>query len=135
MALDLNATMDALGIRLGTIAGLRVYDYPPDVIAEPAGVIAYPEAVEYDQTYAGGADRATFPVHVLTGKVSDRASRDRIGAYVARAGGSSVKTTLEAEPTLGGVVDSLRVERATFSTMTVAAVEYLAATFDVEVYA
>jgi hypothetical protein len=135
MALNLNATMDALGVRLATISGLRVYDYPPDTIAEPAGVIAYPESVEYDQTYAGGADRATFPVHVLTGKVSDRASRDRIGAYVARTGGSSVKTTLEAEPTLGGVVDSLRVERATFSTMAVAGLEYLAPTFDVEVYA
>lgn len=135
MALDLNATMDALGVRLATIAGLRVYDYPPDVIAEPAGVIAYPESVDYDLTYRGGADRALFPIHVLTGKVSDRASRDRIGAYVARTGTASVKTTLEADPTLGGVVDSLRVESATFSTMAVAGLEYLAATFNVEVYA
>lgn len=135
MALDLNAAMDALGVRLATIAGLRVYDYPPDVIAEPAGVIAYPESVDYDQTYAGGADRAMFPIHVLTGKVSDRASRDRIGAYVARTGAASVKTTLEAEPTLGGVVDSLRVQSATFSTMAVAGLEYLAVSFNVEVYA
>lgn len=133
MALDLNAAMDALGARLGTIVGLRVYDYPPDSIAAPAGVIAYPEAVEYDLTYRGGADRATFPVHVLTGKVSDRASRDVIGAYAGRDGASSIKTALEDEPTLGGAVDSLRVQRAVFTTMTIAAVDYLVATFDVEV--
>ena len=134
MALDLNAAMDALGVRLRTIAGLRVYDYPPDTVAVPAAVIAYPD-LEYDQTYAAGADRATFAVHVLAGKVSDRASRDSIGAYVARAGASSVKTTLEADPTLAGAVDSLRVRGVSFSTMTVAALEYLAATFDVEVVA
>lgn len=135
MPLDLNATMDALGVRLATIAGLRVFDYPPDAVSGPSGVIAYPEALEYDQTYNAGADRATFPVHVLTGKVSERAARDRVGAFVARAGASSVKTVLEADPTLAGAVDSLRVARATFSTMTVGGVEYLAATFDVEVYA
>lgn len=134
MAIDLNATMDALGVRLATITGLRVFDYPPDSISPPAAVVAYPE-LEYDQTYQAGADRATFPVHVLTGKDSDRASRDKLGAYVARSGGSSIKTTLEADPTLAGAVDSLRVRRATFSTMTVGSVDYLAATFDVEVYA
>ncbi len=135
MALDLNATMNALGSRLATIAGLRVVDYPADGISPPAGVVSYPESVDYDETYRAGADRATFPVHVLTGKVSDRASRDRIGAFVARSGASSVKTTLEADPTLAGAVASLRVQRATFSTITVGAVDYVAATFDVEVIA
>jgi hypothetical protein len=134
MALDLNATMDALGVRLATIAGLRVFDFPPDALTVPAAVVAFPE-LDFDQTYQAGADRATFPVHILTGKVSERASRDEIGKFAARAGASSVKTTLEADPTLAGAVDSLRVRRATFSTMTVGGAEYLAATFDVEVYA
>lgn len=135
VALDLNATMNALGVRLATIAGLRVYDYPPDAVATPAGVIAYPATVDYDQTYQGGADRAMFPVHVLAGKVSDRASRDVIGAYVGRSGALSVKTTLEADPTLAGAVDSLRVMAASFGTINVGGLDYLAATFDVEVYA
>ncbi len=130
----MNVTMDALGVRLATIAGLRVSDYPADSISPPAAVVAYPE-LEYDQTYQAGADRATFPVHVLVGKDSDRAARDELGTYAARAGASSIKATLEADPTLAGAVDSLRVRRATFSTMAVGSVEYLAATFDVEVYA
>lgn len=135
VALDVNAAMNGLGIRLATVAGLRVYDYPPDTIAPPAGIVSYPETIEFDQTYAAGADRATIPVHVLVGKVSDRATRDALGAYVARTGATSVKTALEADPTLAGVVDSLRVRGATFSNMTVGGGEFLAATFDVEVYA
>lgn len=134
MGLDLNATMDALGTRLKTIAGLRVHDYPPESVAVPAAVVGFPDAVEYDQTYAGGADMAVFPVHVVVGKVSDRASRDAIVAYVGRSGPSSVKTVLEADPTLGGAVKTLRVQRAPFVTMTVGGIEYLAASFDVEVY-
>lgn len=134
MGLDLNATMDALGTRLKTIAGLRVHDYPPESVAVPAAVVAFPDAVEYDQTYAGGADMAVFAIHVVVGKVSDRASRDAIGAYVGRSGPSAVKTVLEADPTLGGVVKTLRAQQAVFTTMTVGGVEYLAASFDVEVY-
>lgn len=134
VSLALNATMDALGVRLDTIPGLRVFDYPPDQIPVPAAVVGYPEAIDYDRAYQAGADAATFPIHVLVGKVSDRASRDAIGPYVARSGASSVKTVLEADPTLAGAIDSLRVVRATFSTMTAGGVDYLAATFDVEVY-
>ena len=135
MGLDLNATMDALGTRLKTISGLRVHDYPPESVAVPAAVVGYPDAVEYDQTYAGGADMAVFPIHIVVGKVSDRASRDAIGAYVGRSGPSAVKTVLESDPTLGGAVKTLRAQQAVFTTMTVGGVEYLAASFDVEVYA
>lgn len=135
MSLDLNTVMDAVGVRLKTIPGLRVYDYPPDAVAVPAAVVGYPEAVEYDQTYAAGADMAVFVVHVLVGKNSDRASRDGIGAYVSRAGAAAVKTVLEADPTLAGAADTLRVQRAQFGTIDVGGVEYLAASFPVEVYA
>lgn len=134
MALDLNAAMDAIGATLKTIPGLRVYDYPPDAIAVPAAVVAFPDAVEYDRTYRAGSDSAVFTVHIVVGKMSDRASRDAVGAYVGRAG-PSVKTTLEADPTLGGAIQTLRAERAQLVTMTVGGVEYLAASFDVEVYA
>ena len=135
MGLDLNAAMDAIGTRLKTIPGLRVYDFPPDALAVPAAVVAFPAAVEYDQAFVAGADSAVFTIHAVVGKVSDRASRDAIGAYVGRAGPSAVKTILEADPTLGGVIQTLRAERAELVTMTVGGVEYLAASFDVEVYA
>ena len=135
MALDVNLVMDALGAALGDIDGIRVYDYQADSIAAPAVVVALPEAVMYDSTYARGCDSAMFAVHVLVGRSSDRASRDALGAYLTGTGPSSVKQALEVDPSLGGVAKSLRVQRATVSTMDVSTVNYLAASFDVEVYA
>lgn len=135
MGLDLGVTMDALGVKLATIVGLRVHDYPPDAIVPPSAVISYPDAVEYDRTYAGGCDSAVFTVHVIVGAASARASRDAIALYVGRAGSVSIKTVLEADPTLGGAVKSLRVERVTIETMTIGGAEYLGAAYDVEVYA
>ncbi len=133
--MDLNGVMDALGVRLGTIAGLRVFTYPPDKVTPPAAIVAYPDAIEYDATYAGGSDRAVFGVHVLVGAVSDRASRVTIGPYANRAGAQSVKAALEADVSLAGAAKTLRVQAGEFTRMTVAGVEYLAASFDVEVYA
>lgn len=128
MALNLNTAMDAIGTALGGISGLRVYDFPADTIAVPAAVVAWPDEVEYDHTHRRGADRAVFKVHVLVGKVSDRTSRDALNTYTNGSGAvnTSVKATLDA------MGPHVRVERVTFSVMTVAGVEYLAGTFDVD---
>lgn len=123
--LDFNTTMDALGARLLTISGLRVYDFLADSVAPPAAVVALPE-ITYDFTKGRGTDRVVFPVHVLISKVSDRASRDKYGAYAV-----SVKAAVDG--TLGGTVHTARVVSAIASIMSVAGTDYLAATFNVEV--
>lgn len=128
MPLNLNTAMDAIGTALGGITGLRVYDYPSDNIAVPAAVVAWPDELEYDHTHARGVDRAVFRVHVLVGKVSDRAARDQINAYTNGAGAAnaSVKTALDA------IGPHVRVGKVAFTVMTVAGLEYLTATFDVD---
>lgn len=126
MAIDLNPVMDAIGVRLLTISGLRVYDYAADSISVPAAVVALP-TIEFDVTKARGVDRGTFPVHVLVSRVSDRASRDKANTLVG-----SVKTAMDG--TLGGIVHAARVVDTTYSEMQVAGVDYLAATVNVEVY-
>lgn len=126
----MNATMDAIGVRLLTITGLRVFDYTADSIAVPAAVVGLPD-VTYDNTKGRGFDFATYPVHLLVSKVSDRASRDKLAAYLVGTGGASVKAAVDG--TLGGTVQVARVASAALSTMTVAGVDYLAATFQVEV--
>lgn len=133
MALDLNATLDAIGVRLATIPGLRVYDYPPDTIAVPAAVVGYPDTVTYDETMARGTDSTVLTVTVLVGRVSDRASRDALAAYLAGTGASSIKAAVDGP--LGGAVKDARVAAAAVLTITVAGVEYAAAAFSVEVYA
>lgn len=130
--MDLGAVMDEIGDQLDTITGLRVYRYPSDNPAVPAAIVSYPDTYTYDATYARGMDRiADLPVIVLVGKVSDRASRDAIAAYVGGSGASSVKAVVEAgEYTAFDVVTVTGVE---FDVIGIAAVEYLGATFTLDI--
>lgn len=129
--MNVGAVMAGLGTRLRTISGLRVHDYAADQVSPPTAVVALPE-VTFDSTMARGSDDAEFPIHVLVGKVSDRASATKLAAYLS---GGSVKAAIEADPTLAGACQTLRVESASPSVMTVAGVDYLAATFTVNVVA
>lgn len=135
MAVDLNAVMDALGARLVGVTGLRVYDYAADGVSPPAAIVSLPRTVEYDVVAGRGADRLVIPVTVLVGRVSDRAARDRLGAFIAGSGATSIKTAIEGgDPPLGGAAHTVRVTEATVDVVTIQAIDYLGASFDVEVY-
>lgn len=127
----MNAVMDALGARLQTISGLRVFDYPPDQLSPPAAVVSYPEGVTYDVEFARGADMATFIVTVLVGRVSERSARDALAPYLNGSGASSVKAAIDG--TLGGVVSDARVASADVMTVSMNGAEYVGAAFTVEV--
>ncbi len=130
--MNLADVMQELADRLDTITGLRVHAYPPDKITPPAAVVTYPDVIDYDSAYARGGDRLTMPVVLLVGRVSARASRADIAKYADGTGASSVKTVLESYT---GYLkfDSVRVMRAVFDVISVAGVEYLAATFTLDV--
>lgn len=134
MALDLNAVMDAIGTRLVGVTGLRVYDYAADAASPPAAIVALPDMVEYDVVAGRGADRVVIPVTVLVGRVSDRAARDQLAQYVSGAGATSVKTAIEgSDPTMGGVAHTVRVMTARVDIVTIGGIDYLGASFEVEV--
>lgn len=134
MALDLNAVMDAIGARLVGVTGLRVYDYAADAANPPAAIVSLPETVEYDVVAGRAADRVVIPVTVLVGRVSDRAARDQLAQYVSGTGASSVKSAIEGVDGLGGVAHTVRVTDASINIVTIQAVDYLGASFNVEVY-
>lgn len=129
--MDLADVMQAVADRLDTITGLRVYPYPPDLVQPPAAVVTYPEEYVYDATYGRGMDRMTLPVIVMVGRVSDRASRDAIGAYANGSGASSIKAVVEAGTYTA--FDTVRVTGAEFDIVSVAGVEHLAATFTLDI--
>lgn len=133
MPADVVGAMSGLADAVDTIAGLRVFDYVPDSISPPAAVVAWPEAVEYDYTAARGCDRLVIPVQVMVGRMSDRTSSAAICGYLAGSGAGSVKSAIEADATLGGAVESVRVQEAEVVVMSVAGTDYLAAIFTVEV--
>lgn len=129
--MDLAAVMDEVAAHLKPIDGLRVYAYPPDDVTPPAAVVAYPDTLTYDATYGRGTDRMSVPVVVLVGKVSDRASRDRLAVYADGSGERSFKAALEVEDYT--TCDFVRVESAEFDVMRMAGVDYLAATFTLDI--
>lgn len=134
-ALDLNAVMDGLGVRLATISGLRVFDYPTDQLEPPAAVVGLPTEIAYDYSKARGFDRATFPVFVVVGGAFARAARDALGPYLAGSGPQSIKAAIEGDRTLAGACATLGVAvgRSDGSGITVNGVRYTGAIFEVEV--
>lgn len=130
--MNLADIMTEIGEVLNTVAGLRVYDYPPGNIQAPAAVVSYPDRIEYDVTYGRGVDRIRqLPIIILEGKAIDRSSRDRIARYTNGAGVSSVKALLESHAWVA--CEEIVVTECTFDVVTVAGVDYIAAILSLDV--
>lgn len=130
--MNLADVMDELGTALGTVVGLRVFPYSASRITPPAAVVGWPETLDYDATMGRGSDRATLPVTVLTGMVDARSARDDLAQYCDGSGSKSIKTVLEAGNYTA--CDSVTVRSVRFEAVTVASIEYLSATFDVDIF-
>lgn len=125
--------MDELAVELNQISGLRVFAYPADKVPAPAAVVGYPESLTFDATMGRGVDTAVFPIFVLIGRVTDKQSRDLLGAYCDGTGARSIKAVIEArEPWVA--MASVRVASIEFTVATVGGIDYLTAIFTVNVY-
>lgn len=122
-----------LGTALDTIAGLRVFDYVPDSLSPPAAVVE-PLEVDFDEAMQRGLDFYRAFILVIVGRMSDRSSQDRLDAYVAGSGASSVKAALEANRTLGGACSTLQVTSARPREVVVSGVNMIAYRFEVSIY-
>ena len=122
-----------LGTALDTITGLRVFDYVPDSLSPPAAVVE-PLEVDYDEAMQRGLDFYRAFILVIVGRMSDRSSQDRLDAYVAGSGASSVKAALEANRTLGGACSTLQVTSARPREVVVSGVNMIAYRFEVSIY-
>lgn len=129
--MNIATVMDELGTALQTIAGLRVHPYTASKINPPAGIVSWPEPLNYDATMARGADRITLPVWVVVGKVDARTSRDLLAVYLDGSDSKSVKAALEGATYTA--FDSARVTQATVESVTIAGIDYLAANFQVDI--
>lgn len=129
--MNLGNVMQAVGDRLATITNLRAYAYPPDKISAPAAVVGYPDTYTYDATYGRGMDRMELPVVVLVPKPYDRATRALMTKYADGSGAASLKAVLESGTYTA--FDTIRVAEAEFDVIAIGAVEYLAATFTLDI--
>lgn len=120
---------------LGTITGLRAYAQQPDNVNAP---FAWPmlESITYNGAMRGGLITNIFTVSVCVGRVSERTAQTALDGFLSYEGTTSVRAALEADRTLGGVVQNLLVESASnIATMDGNDATYLMVDFRVVVYA
>lgn len=104
---DITQIMDGLEARLATITGLRVSDVSPGQINPPCAIVGVPPVDNYHATF-GANGRVTLDsvtITVLTSAAVDRIGQRLLAGYANPTGDTSVKAAIEADKTLGGVVD------------------------------
>lgn len=105
MAATLLQIMQAIETRVDTIDGLRTKDHSPGEISPPCAIVAVPPVPTYHGTFGG----AKFPIRptitVLTGNTLDRVGQHKLAGYANPTGETSIKAAIEADKTLGGIVD------------------------------
>ena len=114
---DVNGVRDALKVNLQTISRLRIYDTIPDIVTPPCAVVGQLDFT-FDIDNQRGLDQASVDVYVIVQRISERAGQDKLDLYLTGSGTGSVKTALESDRSLGGLVDTLRVisaESGTYS--------------------
>lgn len=125
---------DGIATNLSTISGLRTTTTIPDNPQPPVAVIQ-PSSISYDRAFQRGLDEYNFVVTVIVGRASERQAQRLLDLYCAGSGSSSVKTAIESNRTLTGVIQDLRVTAMrNYGTITLGEVIYLAAEFDLVVY-
>lgn len=111
MAATVVQVLDGLVTRLRTIDGLRAYDRPADIVAPPTAYVLL-ENVDYQNAFALGDPQMTFTITAVVARTSDRAAYERLSEYLAPTGARSIRAAVESDRTLGGVCQTLIVQRA-----------------------
>jgi hypothetical protein len=133
METSVSELRDALKVRLATIAGLGSYDTVPDKPEPPCAIVGFP-TIDYDSTFARGADRHVYPVVILASTSVDQAAQDTLDRYIKGHGATSIKRAIEQDPQLGNKAQTCRVLRCRdYGPAVWNEVLYLSATLDVEV--
>lgn len=105
---NINGIRDALKSNLQTITNLRVYDTIPDIVTPPCAVVGQLDFT-FDIDNMRGLDQASVDVYVIVQRISERTGQDKLDNFLAGSGNGSIKTAIESDRTLGGLVDTLRV--------------------------
>ena len=135
MTATITQVKQGLADRLATINGLRAYAYQPDQLNAPMA-FSLVDSINYHRTFNTPTVEMTFTVTVIVCKANSRSAQSQVDPYVSPTGNLSVREAIEADPTLGGVVDSLIVTTA--GAMQIVSgddADYLSVDFKVTVYA
>jgi hypothetical protein len=96
----------ALKTSLQSISGLRVFSYQPEQLNPP---VAFPvlSQVDYHRAFKGGNVIMQWQIHVTVGRYTDSRAHALLDDFLSYDGAKSIRAALEADKTLGGLVQSL----------------------------
>lgn len=107
--MNIGAVRQAMETTLDVIPGVNVNAY---VQAQPTppGIQILPPSVVYDYAMGiGGFSKWTVIIQGFVALTSDIGAQKLLDTMCAPAGSNSVKALLEADKTLGGLIDTLQV--------------------------
>jgi len=135
MPIAIEDIRSALATNLATINGLRTSGDVPDNPNPPQAVV-FLETVEYDDAFQGGLTTMQFKVMVIVSRADDRTAQRKLNEYISPDGARSIKSAVESDRSLGGLVSTLRLTAMTsLGSTIVSEQEYMAVEFSVVVYA
>jgi hypothetical protein len=101
---------EGLARNLAAIPDMQVSAYMPLSPTMPA-IYVTPASIDYDRSMMRGLDVLTFTLTAMISLGLDKSSQVRLDGLMSPSGGESVKEAIEAERTLGGIVQDVRVTR------------------------
>jgi len=96
---------------LDVIDGFNVVKYMLSVPAVET-IHFFPDSTDYDMAGSRGLDEWVWTVQAFLALSIDESAQRRLDDLLASSGALSVKAAVEADSTLGGVVNDLRVVKA-----------------------
>lgn len=130
--MNLGAVMAEVAQAMTEITGLNVTGHPIESVSPPAAGVTYPEKVIFGLTYGRGMTKIqNLPVVVVLGRVTEQATRDKMGQYADTTGERSVFARLEARDWAS--CDTLIVVDADFDSVRYGQIDYLQATFYLDI--
>lgn len=111
MTATMREIREGLADSLRTIDGLQVSPYVLSNPTLPAAVITR-GPIDYDQAFQGGTHMLTLLVRVYVADLLDIAAATNLDAYLDVEGDASVFAAIEADTTLGGLIQDLHVTDA-----------------------
>jgi hypothetical protein len=131
--INISGVREAIGNNLQTITGMRVYDIIPDVVVPPCAIVGQLDFT-FDIDNARGLDQASVDVYVIVQRISERSGQDKLDELLAGTGTRSIKTALESDRTLGGLVNTLRVLTAESGTYVSGDVTFLSYRYNLAIW-
>lgn len=130
--MKLKSVMEEIANKLQMFTGHNMFSYPVDSVTPPAGIVSYPERIEYDITYQRGEDIFWgLTVYMVTDRVDSESARNQVSEWTDPSSSNSVKIYLDKETYAS--CDSVQVINATFDTMLIGGIDHLIAVFELNV--